>query len=122
MNAPRSDQYDCLVIGGGPAGLTAALYLARFRRRVILVDSGTSRAASIPTTHNHPGFADGISGEALLLTLRAQAQRYGALLISGTVVSLVGVEDHFEAGSSIGKICASRVLLATGITDKCPNI
>src|SRR4051794_22466512 len=97
------DPCDCLVIGGGPAGLTAALYLARFRRRVVLLDSGTSRAASIPTTHNHPGFSDGISGEALLRTLRAQAQRYGAVLMAGTVTSLVRAAEEFEAVSTIGK-------------------
>jgi thioredoxin reductase (NADPH) len=45
---------DCLVIGGGPAGLTAAIYLARFRRSIILVDSGSSRAALIASTHKLP--------------------------------------------------------------------
>src|SRR5215212_5698846 len=114
--------YDCLVIGGGPAGLTAALYLARFRRRVILVDSGNSRAASIPRSHNHPGFADGISGKTLLRTLRSQARGYGAELVSGTVISLARVEDRFEAQSGTDTIHVSRVLLATGITDKCPDI
>ncbi|NYM87405.1 NAD(P)-binding protein, partial [Salmonella enterica subsp. enterica serovar Typhimurium] len=51
---------DCLVIGGGPAGLTAAIYLARFRRRFQVVDAGASRAALIPTSHNHAGFPEGI--------------------------------------------------------------
>ena len=67
---------DCVIIGGGPAGLSAALYLSRFRRRVIIVDSEGSRAAKIPKSHNHPGFA-GISGEMLLGLMRKQTEDYG---------------------------------------------
>jgi thioredoxin reductase (NADPH) len=89
---------------------------------VVVFDAGNSRAASIPRSRNHPGFADGISGEMLLQTLRSQAQGYGAELVSGTVISVVRAGDGFEAESTIGKIRASRVLLATGITDKSPDI
>ncbi|WP_410052539.1 FAD-binding protein [Bradyrhizobium sp. SZCCHNRI1003] len=53
---------EVLIIGGGPAGLMAAIYLARFRRNVAVVDSGASRAALIPRSHNLPGFPDGIPG------------------------------------------------------------
>src|SRR5215217_2362317 len=63
---------DCLIIGGGPAGLTAAVYLARFRRKVVVVDSGSSRASLIPASHNYPGFPDGVGGEELLARLRCQ--------------------------------------------------
>lgn len=47
---------DCLVVGGGPAGLTATIYLARYRRNVLIVDAGNSRALLIPESHNYPGF------------------------------------------------------------------
>src|SRR3546814_8777110 len=57
---------DCLVIGAGPAGLTAGIYLGRCRRRFLVVDGGSSRAAWIPRSHNHPGFPVGIGGNALL--------------------------------------------------------
>src|SRR5688500_17444974 len=65
---------DALIIGGGPAGLTCAIYLARYRRKVVVVDSGESRAALIPETHNYPGFADGIAGPRLLEALALQAR------------------------------------------------
>lgn len=71
---------DCLIVGGGPAGLTAAIYLARFRRDIRVIDSGSSRASLIPTSHNYPGFPEGISGRDLLGRLREQARRYGTLL------------------------------------------
>src|SRR5437763_8222303 len=63
---PKYTLCDCLVLDGGPAGLTAAIYLGRFRRKVLLIDSGDSRAALIPGTHNYPGFDRGISGRELL--------------------------------------------------------
>jgi hypothetical protein len=74
---------DCLIIGGGPAGLTAANYLGRFRRRVIVVDGGQSRAKHIPVSHNCPGFPDGIAGVDLLDRLRQQA-----LMISSPLLPL----------------------------------
>jgi glycine/D-amino acid oxidase-like deaminating enzyme len=57
--------HDCVIVGGGPAGLITAIYLARFRRDARLIDAGGSRAALIPTSHNYPGFPDGISGREL---------------------------------------------------------
>ena len=53
---------ECLVIGGGPAGVTAAIYLARFHRRFLVVDANASRASWIPISHNLAGFPDGIAG------------------------------------------------------------
>jgi thioredoxin reductase (NADPH) len=55
-------QVECLIIGGGPAGLTAALYLGRFNRSTLLVDAGASRTSWIPKTHNLIGYKEGISG------------------------------------------------------------
>ena len=70
---------DCLVVGGGPAGLTAAVYLARYRRSFRVIDAGDSRARLIPTSHNYPGFKD-IGGPELLQRLREQALSYDAPL------------------------------------------
>ncbi|MFX5578770.1 FAD-dependent oxidoreductase, partial [Acinetobacter baumannii] len=57
---------DGIIIGTGPAGLTAAIYLARFHLRIRLFDCGSSRAALIPRTHNHAGYPGGVNGTELL--------------------------------------------------------
>ncbi|HSM11709.1 MAG TPA: NAD(P)-binding protein, partial [Lysobacter sp.] len=62
----NDDPLDCLIVGAGPAGLTAATYLVRFHRRIAVVDAGESRARWIPTSHNFPGYPSGIGGHALL--------------------------------------------------------
>lgn len=114
---------DCLIIGGGPAGLTAAIYLARFRRDVRVIDAGGSRAALIPTSHNYPGFPDGISGRELLVRLREQSRRYGALLTTGNVGDLTCLESgYFLAKTDAETIEARTILLATGSMDVEPAL
>ena len=64
---------DCIIVGAGPAGLTAAIYLARFHRSLQVIDGGPGRAFLIPMSHNYPGFPPGITGPELLERLRCQA-------------------------------------------------
>ncbi len=111
---------DCLVIGAGPAGLTAAVYLARFRRRVRVLDGGESRAAWIPRSRNLPGFPDGLPGPELLERLRGQATRYGAEITPGRVSGLTRTPEGFEAGTDSESLRASFVILATGVTENAP--
>jgi thioredoxin reductase (NADPH) len=111
-----------VIVGGGPAGLTAAIYLARFRRRVLVIDAGSSRASLIPESHNYPGFIGGISGPALLAALSEQARRYGARLKQGKVTSIDKRDDEFRLVFGVETIMARRVLLATGITDRNPDM
>jgi thioredoxin reductase (NADPH) len=119
----NDDRLDCLVIGAGPAGLTAATYFARFHRRFVVVDSGHSRARWIPTSHNCPGFPFGVAGPALLERLREQATAYGARVIPDRIVALQRDGDGFIATAASGaRWHASHVLLATGIVDRMPPI
>lgn len=113
---------DCLVIGAGPAGLTAAIYLARFRRRFQVIESGSSRAAWIPRTRNHPGFPDGIRGKTLLGRMRRQAEAYGAPIMSGCVEALRPVRGGFVAITDQGELHAATVILAAGVIDNMPDI
>jgi len=114
---------DCLIIGAGPAGLAAAVYLARFRRSVTIIDAGASRAAWIPMSHNVVGFPHGVSGEALLARLREQASQYGAAIRPGEVTRLTPLPGGgFEAQTAEGPVRGERVLLATGGLDVEPDL
>jgi thioredoxin reductase (NADPH) len=113
---------DCLVVGGGPAGLTAAIYLARYHLRVQLFDAGASRAALIPCTRNHAGFPDGISGRALVDRMRRQALLAGAEIHSGRVDHLHLNDGDFVAQIGVTAVRAQTVLLATGVTNHAPRI
>jgi thioredoxin reductase (NADPH) len=115
---PQLMRTDSLVIGGGPAGLTAAIYLARYRRKVVVIDSGESRAALIPETHNYPGFADGIAGPKLLGALAKQANAYGVAIIHDRVSDLQTAETGFLATCSQIDVLAQRAVLATGLVDR----
>lgn len=114
---------DALIVGGGPAGLVAAVYLARFRRTVLVVDAGAGRASLIPRSHNFPGFPDGIRGTELLERLRAQALRYGAQIVEGRVEAVERVADGaFAVQSTAAAIEARMLVLATGVVDVEPDL
>lgn len=114
---------DCLIIGAGPAGLTAAIYLRRFYRDVRVVDAGHSRASLIPCSHNYPGFPEGISGNELLSRLRKQLARYGGEVTTANVDRLQKMGDTgFIACIGEETIRAKTVLLATGATDVEPAL
>jgi thioredoxin reductase (NADPH) len=114
--------FDCLVIGGGPAGLTAAIYLARFHLSLAVVDAGQSRAAWIPITHNHAGFPEGISGIDLLERMRTQAGLYGVTVTGGEVSALRAIDGGFEVAWGEKRVRARTVLLATGTCNRRPDI
>jgi thioredoxin reductase (NADPH) len=118
---PDDSPFDCLIVGGGPAGLTAAIYLARFHLDIVVVDEGKSRAGWIPCSHNHAGFPDGINGKELLQLMRSQAQKYGARIETGRVHRLDKQDDGlFTADWGEGSQSARSVLIATGLTNRKP--
>ena len=111
---------DCLIIGAGPAGLTAAIYLARFRRVISVIDGGQSRARLIPTSHNYPGFK-GVGGPELLQMLREQALQYDVPLETGGAETLRKEPSQgFRACVEKKEVIARTVILATGIVDNKP--
>jgi thioredoxin reductase (NADPH) len=115
------DVLDCLIIGGGPAGLTAAIYLSRFHLDIMVVDGGKSRAGWIPTSHNHAGYPGGINGKELLRLMREQAQLYGTRIETGQVTKLeAGDDGAWLAEWGSGPVAARCVLLATGVTNRRP--
>jgi thioredoxin reductase (NADPH) len=114
---------DCIVIGGGPAGLTAAIYLARFRRNIALIDGHDSRAAWIPRSHNIPAFQAGVGGLELLSRMHDHAAQYHMPLLRGEVRRMSrGDGDTFQLDTSEGDMRARYVILATGVVDVEPDL
>lgn len=117
------DVFDAVIVGAGPAGLTAATYLGRFRRRVLVLDGGPSRAGWIPESHNTPGFPSGVGGPELLARMHDQAARYGAERLRGRAETLTPTDGGFGIALDDGcQVSAPFVLLATGILDVKPDL
>ncbi|MDO9473905.1 MAG: NAD(P)/FAD-dependent oxidoreductase [Caulobacter sp.] len=116
QRASDADELDVIIVGAGPAGLTAALYLARYRRSPLVLHDGASRALRIPLTHNAPGFPDGIAGSALISRMTAHAEAYGARLEAAEVETAAFRDGVFQLNGG-GRTWRSRALvLATGIS------
>ncbi|TFV41984.1 NAD(P)/FAD-dependent oxidoreductase [Bradyrhizobium frederickii] len=113
-------QFDCLIVGGGPAGLMAAIYLARFRRNVCVVDAGASRAALIPRSHNVPGFVHGLSGADLIARMSAQLDELAVTRVEAEVTALRRHDLGFEGSWNGDAHAAAAVILASGIVDTHP--
>jgi thioredoxin reductase (NADPH) len=119
-----TDFHDCLIVGAGPAGLTAATYLARFRRDIVVVDAGKSRARWIPASHNCPGFPFGVAGNEILARYRTHAEEYGVRIEDGRIDRLErDGEGRFLAWDRDGTCRRARcVILATGVVDHLPEL
>ena len=115
----ESERNDVAIVGGGPAGLSAALVLGRARRRVVVVDVGVPRNA--PATRMH-GFLsrDGMPPADLLSAARAEVQRYGVEIIEDRVVDVTAGFALRLASTRV--IEARHVLLTTGAADQLPDV
>jgi thioredoxin reductase len=115
-------EWDVVVVGGGPAGLAAALWLARYRRRVVILDTDQPRNEAAWAVHGFPGLADPTPSE-LRARIREQAETEGAAVQSRRVTALDGAKDRFTVEAASGPALETRrILLAYGRQDRVPEI
>lgn len=118
----EDETWEVAVVGGGPAGLAAAQWLARYRRRVLLIDGNDPRNAVTWAVHGYLGVPDPSPAELRRIG-RAQAADAGARLEAGEVARIEGEIDAFRLHLSDGRaVSARRVLLATGLRDITPEV
>ena len=122
MSASDEKTYEVAVVGGGPAGLTTALYGARLGHETVLIDRGGGRAAMMADTHNVIGITEEVSGNELLATGREQIVSYGGEFERGFVDDVERTDDgRFRLSVGDDRILADRVVLATGFSDERPD-
>ncbi len=122
MSAQLSDGYDVVVVGGGAAGLNGALMLARSRRSVVVIDSGTPRNAPAAGVHGLLG-REGTPPAELLERGRAEVLGYGGEVVTGEVSAAAPDGDGFEVALADGRtVRARRLLVATGLQDELPDL
>jgi len=117
--------FDCVIVGAGPAGLTALEYLARFHRSAIVLGAKgpPPRLLWIDRTYNLPGYPNGVAGAAILARLREQAEEYGGTIRGETAIDIKGQSGNFRVELSDGEVlCARKIILAMGIRDREPDI
>jgi thioredoxin reductase (NADPH) len=116
------ERYDVVVVGGGAAGLSAALVLGRSRRSVLVIDAGEPRNARADHMHNYLG-REGASPSELLETGREEVARYGVAVRRGRVATAARTGDGFTLGlQDGGRVAARRLVLATGVVDELPGV
>jgi thioredoxin reductase len=117
------ERVDVAIVGGGPAGLSAALLLGRCRRRVVVIDAGEQRNRKAHAIHGYLT-RDGASPTDILLAAETELLRYPTVrLESGIVTEVTGARGAFAVHTADGPaIAARRVLLATGVIDVIPGI
>ena len=123
MTDRPADAYDAVIVGGGPAGLSAALFLGRCRRTALLIDDGAPRNRAARASHGLLT-RDGAAPGALLRQGRAELRAYPTVrLRTGTAVAVSGTRGAFRVACADGTtVTARRVLLATGVVDHVPEI
>jgi thioredoxin reductase (NADPH) len=122
LTMPSQDLFDCLIVGGGPAGLSAAIYMGRFTRKTIVLDSEQGRSTFEQVNENYLGFPDGIKVKELRDLGRKQAERFGVKFQHCEVDSLHRDGDNFYARCGKDQIHARSVILCTGVCDIWPDI
>src|SRR4051794_618419 len=117
--------FDCVIVGAGPAGLSAAVYLGRLRRKVLVIDDRHGRSTWHQVNRNYLGFPDGVHATALRELGRKQAERYGVQFCAAHAsnVSVAGDKDErrFTVATDKGDFVGKTLILATGVSDHFPE-
>ncbi|KTG09983.1 thioredoxin-disulfide reductase [Haloprofundus marisrubri] len=120
--ADDPEEYDVVVVGGGPAGLSTALYTTRLGHDTAVVDRGGGRAAMMLDTHNVIGVTEDVSGNEFLETAREQVKEYGAEFHRDLVTEAERTDDgRIHLVGNEGEFLTRRVVLATGFSDVRPD-
>lgn len=115
-------KYDCIIIGGGIAGLQCAIQLGRYMHQVLVIDDGDGRSNVCRSYHNILGYPDGISGQHLRDVGRKQAAVLGVHFLQEKAESAAKIDGEFQITCADGKTyTADRVVLATGVMDRIPS-
>ena len=114
------EQYDVIIVGGGPAGYTAALYAARAGLSVLVLEKLTpgGQMGITPQVDNYPGFPEGIDGFALSMNMKQGAERFGAKTKLETVTNLDLLDKEKRVCTAKGEYAAGAVILATGASPR----
>lgn len=114
--------YDSLIIGGGPAGISAAIYLGRFNRSVLVIDAeNTGRWHTHEINENYLGFPDGIPTITLRELGKKQAEKFGAVFVKDTIIETSVSQHHFVCRGATGTYQSKTLIIATGVTDNYPH-
>lgn len=116
-------QYECLIIGGGIAGLQAAIQMGRYKHDVLVIDSNDGRSNLCKSYRNILGWPDGVSGDTLRKLGKQQAEEYGVQFLNEKAVSCTEKGEWMAVETESGRIYeAKTLLLATGVMDRIPDI
>lgn len=115
--------YDCIIIGGGIAGLQASIQLGRYKHHVLVIDSGDGRSALCKSYHNILGYPDGVSGEYLRNIGKQQAERLGVQFLLEKVENIEKKDEKFTLTVHNGdRYEGKRILISTGVMDRLPDL
>lgn len=116
-------KYGCIIIGGGIAGLQAAIQLGRYQHHILVIDSNNGRSTICRNYRNMLGWPDGVSGVALRDAGRKQAKRYGVTFVEDKVIQVTREVLGYAVSTESGNMyTAKTILFATGVKDRIPNI